>query len=245
MHGPGAAPVLYQNLAILIQDQHNADSVFVAVDKETGEVVWQKKRDRNPCWSTPMIVRVGDHDELLYNGSHQIIGYDPATGEELWRVNGSSRESVPNLVIGGGWIFSASGRNGPYLAIRPGGQGDVTASHVVWKTRQGGAHVPSPVYCDGHLFAVNDVGIAACLDAKTGRIVWQQRLAGRFTTSPLLAGDTLIATNEEGKTYLIKAADGFELLSENDLAETVYASPALLEGKLYFRTAENVICIGE
>ena len=141
--------------------------------------------------------------------------------------------------------LSASGRNGPYIAIRPGGKGDITDSHVVWKTKQGGAHVPSPVYYDGHLFAINDVGIAACLDAKTGRTVWQQRLAGRFTMSPLLAGDTLIATNEDGKTYLIKAADSFELLGENDLAETVYASPALLDGKLYFRTAENVICIGE
>lgn len=245
MHGPGVAPVLYQNLVILIQDQHNADSVFVAVNKQTGEIVWRKKRDRNPCWSTPMVVRVGDHDELLYNGSNWVTGYDPATGEELWRVNGSSGESVPNLIIGGGWIFSASGRNGPYIAIRPGGQGDITASHVIWKTKQGGAHVPSPVYYEGHLYAVNDVGIAACLEATTGRTVWQERLAGRFTMSPVLAGDTLIATNEDGKTYLIKAADAFELLGENDLAETVYASPALLDGKLFFRTAENVICIGE
>lgn len=245
MHGPGTAPVMCQNLVILVQDQTNADSVFVAVDKETGGIVWRQKRDRNPCWSTPTVVRVGDHDELLYNGSHAVVGYDPATGEELWRVSGSSREAVPNLVIGGGWIFSASGRNGPYIAIRPGGRGDITESHVVWKTRQGGAHVPTPVYHDGRLFAVNDVGIAACLDAKTGRTIWQQRLAGRFTTSPVLAGETLIATNEDGKTYLIKAADEFLLEGENDLAETVYASPALLDGRLYFRTAENVICIGE
>jgi len=245
VHGPGSAPVLYQDLVILIQDQTGSESVFVAVDKRTGEIAWRQKRERSPCWSTPMLVRAGDRDELLFNGSNTVISYNPLTGEELWRVAGSSGESVPNLVIGGGWIFSASGRNGPYLAIRPGGQGDVTASHVVWKTKQGGAHVPSPVYYDGHLFAMNDVGIAACLDAKTGKTVWQQRLAGRFTASPVLAGDTLIATNEDGKTYLVRAANKFELLGENDLAETVYASPALVDGRLYFRTAENMICIGE
>lgn len=245
MHGPGSAPVLYQDLVILIQDQHNADSVFVAVNKRTGEIAWKKPRERQPCWSTPLVVRVGDHDELLFNGSNQVIGYDPATGEQLWRVNGSSIESVPSLVLGGGWIFSASGRNGPYIAIRPGGQGDITMTHVVWATKQGGAHVPSPVYYEGRLFAVNDVGIAACLDAKTGRTVWQERLAGRFTTSPVLAGDVLIATNEDGTTYLLRAGDEFELLGENDLAETVYASPALLDGKLYFRSAEHVLCVAE
>lgn len=245
VHGPGSAPVLYQNLVILIQDQTGSDSVFVAVDKETGQIAWRQKRDRSPCWSTPMLVRAGDRDELLFNGSNSVIGYNPATGDELWRVDGSSIESVPNLVIGGGMIYSASGRNGPYIAIRPGGDGNITKSHIAWKTKQGGAHVPSPVYHDGRLFAINDVGIAACLDAKTGKTVWQERLGGRFTTSPVLAGDTILATNEDGKTYLFRAAGEFELLGENDLAETIYASPALVDGKLYFRTAENVISVGE
>lgn len=245
MHGPGASPILYRDKVILVQDQIGGESVFVALDKATGEEKWRKERPKAMCWSTPIVVHAGQKDELLYNGSHNLIGYDPDSGEERWRFTGVSRESIPMPVLGGGLIYSFSGRNGPIHAIRPGGQGDVTTSHAVWSLPRGGPHVPTPIWVAGRLFWVNDLGIASCLDAVTGKTLWQKRLSGRFSTSMLSAGDKLLVTNEEGATYILRAADQFEQLAVNDLAEYTLATPAILGGRIYFRTSENLICVGE
>lgn len=245
MHGPGTTPVIYHDRIIFIQDQTVGESVFVALNKEDGRLLWKQKRPSGACWSTPLVVRSGDRDELLYNGSHFFAAYSPETGKELWRCAGPSRESVPMPAVGGGLIYSTSGRNGPMLAIRPGGTGDVTATHTVWSVPRGGPHVPTPCYVQGRLFQVNDVGVATCLEATTGKLIWQQRLPGRFSMSVLSAGDRLLATSESGATYILRAADRFEQLAVNDLGETTLATPALLGGRIYFRTAEHLICIGE
>ncbi|HTN00854.1 MAG TPA: PQQ-binding-like beta-propeller repeat protein, partial [Planctomycetaceae bacterium] len=121
MHGPGTTPVLYGDLVIVVQDQTKGTSLFAAYDKRTGEKRWQHERKNQPGWSSPVLLRVGSRDELIYNGVHVVHGYDPATGEELWRVNGSSEEAIPMIVSGGGLLYSSSGRNGPIFAIRPGG----------------------------------------------------------------------------------------------------------------------------
>ncbi len=245
MHGPGTSPVMYKNKVIFIQYQNRGQSQFVAFDKNTGDELWHPERPHRTCWSTPVVLRVGDHDELVYNGSHQVVGYNPETGEELWQVSGSTAESIPTIVVGGGLIFSASGRNGPTMAIRPGGSGDVTETHVVWQNRRGAPHVPSPVYYRERLYFVNDTGIVTCLNAMTGRTLWQKRLRGRFSMSPIEADGKLILTNEVGNTYILEAGDEFSLLAENDLAEPILATPALLGGRLYFRARSELICVGQ
>ncbi len=244
MHGPGTSPVLYGDKVILIQDQNSGESVFVALDKHDGHVVWRQPRPAAMCWSTPLVVRAGQRDELLYNGSNFFAAYDPNTGAELWRIAGASRESIPMPAIGGGRIYSVSGRNGPMLALKPGGNGDVTDSHTLWSVPRGGPHVPTPVYVDGRLFMVNDMGIASCRNAVTGELVWQERLSGRFSMSMLTAGDKLIATSETGTTHILKASDKFEELAVNELNETILATPAIVRGRIYFRTSDKLFCIG-
>jgi len=244
-HGPGTSPVLYKDLVILIQDQNRGTSLCAAFDKRTGEERWRRERKSTMCWTSPVLLRVDDRDELVYSGSHAVISYDPATGDELWRVAGPSNEAVPMIATGGGLLFSTSGRNGPTLAIRPGGRGDVTETHLVWKNETGGPHVPSPAYHDGHLYLAGDTGILACLEAATGKTLYQQRLRGRFTMSPLVVGDTLLLVNEDGLCSLIKAGSSFELAAEHDLKEPVLATPAVLDGRIYFRTRDHLLCIGE
>ncbi|NOR74214.1 MAG: PQQ-binding-like beta-propeller repeat protein [Draconibacterium sp.] len=133
MHGPGTNPILYKDKVILIQDQNNAESVFIALNKQTGEIIWTQKRESVMGWSSPIIVRIEDHDELVYNGSYNVKGYNPDTGAEIWTLNGSTKEAVPIIVSGGGLFFSASGRNGAIMAIRPGGKGNITDTHLFWK----------------------------------------------------------------------------------------------------------------
>ncbi|MBM4075644.1 MAG: hypothetical protein FJ267_08375, partial [Planctomycetes bacterium] len=131
-HGPGASPILYRDKVIFIQDQSKGKSACIALKKETGEIAWEIERPNSNCWTTPVIVRVGDRVELIHNGSSHVTSYDPDTGNKLWSVQGSSIESIPTIVVGGGLIFSVSGRNGPTMAIRPGGEGDATRTHRLW-----------------------------------------------------------------------------------------------------------------
>ena len=245
MHGPGSTPVLYQDLVIVIQEQNVGTSLCAAFDKRTGKQIWRKPRPNSMGWSSPMVLRVGNRDELIYNGSNQVVSYDPRTGDELWRASGTSIEAIPMIVSGGGRLYSFSGRNGPMFALKPGGHGDITDSHVLWRHERGGPHVPTPAYHDGRLYVISDTGILACVDAATGDLVSQKRLRGRFSMSPLIAGDKLLLLNEDGMTYVVRADKEMQVVRQNDLGETTLATPAVVGGRIYFRTADHLICVGE
>jgi outer membrane protein assembly factor BamB len=243
-HGTGSSPLLYQDLVILAQDQNQADSVFLALDKRSGKLVWRGERSRAMTWSTPVIVHVGDHDELIMAGGETVKGYDPRTGREQWSLDGPTREVIPVIVVGKDLIYSASGRNGPTISLRPGGTGDVTDSHLAWRTVRGGPHVPSPVLVNGRLYTANDTGVLTCLDAATGRLVYQERVNDRFSASPVSAGGLIYCAAESGVTYVIRAGDRFDVVARNDLGSPILASPAAVDGTLIVRTQDELICIG-
>jgi outer membrane protein assembly factor BamB len=243
-HGTGSSPLLYKDLVILSQDQNQADSIFLAVDKRTGKKVWEAKRDRAMTWTTPVVARVGDHDELVIAGAETVRGYDPASGKELWSLRGPTHEVIPAIVIGKDLLYCASGRNGPTLGLRPGGKGDVTATHLVWRAVRGGPHVPTPALVKGRLYTANDTGMLSCLDAATGKLIYQERLEDQFSASPVIAGDLLYFPAESGITYVVRAGATVEILARNDLGAPILASPAVADGRLYLRTAEELVCIG-
>lgn len=240
--GSGASPLLYENLVILIHDQNRAPSLAVALDKVTGEVVWSTERSQAMGWATPVVVRLADRDELLYAGGETLSAYDPRKGTLLWSLEGPTKEVVPTVVIGKHLIYSASGRQGPTLAVRPGGSGDVTDSHLVWTAVRGGPHVPTPVYVDGKLFVVNDFGITTCVDATTGEFLWQQRIRDKFSASGVLVGDTILFPSETGVTYLIRASAKYELIGQNTLPDPILASPAAIDGRIYLRSGKTLYC---
>lgn len=245
MHGPGSTPIIYQHLVILIQDQNEGESLCVALNKATGAIEWKKPRKNSMGWSSPVVMRIGERDELIFNGSNEVVAYDPMTGDELWKASGTSIESIPMIVSGGGLLYSASGRNGPIFALRPGGNGDVSESHVVWRLERGGPHVPTPAYYEQRLYIVSDTGVLSCLDAASGEMLAQKRLRGRFSASPFIVGERLYVLNEEGITSIFSCDANLSPLGQNDLRDTTYATPAVLDGRLYFRTAQKLICIGE
>ena len=243
-HGTGSSPLLYRDSVIFVHDQNQTESVFVALDKRTGKLLWKQPRPKAMTWSTPVVVRVGDHDELVFAGAETVKGYDPATGQELWSLNGPTIEVVPTIVVGPDMLYSASGRNGPTLALRPGGKGDVTDSHLVWRAVRGGPHVPSPMLLGGRLYTVNDTGVAQCLDAKTGKLLWHERIDDLFSASPVEAGGLLYFPAESGITYVLRAGDKFDLVATNDLGAGILASPAVVEGRIFLRTQDELVCIG-
>ena len=157
---------------------------------------------------------------------------------------------IPTPVVGHGLVFCSSGRAGPTLAIRPGGKGDVTNTHVAWQSPRGSPFVPSPLLLGDYLYLVNDMtSIATSLEATTGKVMWQGRLgqAARegFSASPVAADGKIFFTNDEGETFVVGSGTTFELLHVNRLNAGVLASPALVDGKWYFRTDRELLAIGK
>ena len=247
--GTAGSPLLYKDRVILYQDQQRADSFIAAFDAATGKPLWRTRRNASVGWGTPVAVRAGNRDEIIVNGQYAVVSYDPNDGRELWRVSGTTMEVIPTVVVGHGLLYSSSGRAGPTLAIRPGGQGDVTSTHVAWSTPRGSPFVPSPILLGDQLYMVNDMtSIASSFDARSGKTVWQDRLgvAQRegFSASPVAVDGKIFFTNDMGETFVLRAGPAFTLLHINNIGETTLASPALVDGRWYIRTANNLIAIG-
>jgi outer membrane protein assembly factor BamB len=251
-HGPAGSPVLYKDRVFLYQDHQGSSGqqAFVAAfDASTGKTIWETPRTETVGWGTPVVVSVGGRDELVINSQRRVAAYDTATGRELWTVRGMTFEVIPTPVVGENLVFASSGRAGPTYAIRPGGRGDVTGTHVAWSSPKGSPFVPSGLVHDGLLYLINDMqSILTVFEAKTGELVYQGRLgvARRegFSVSPVVVNGEVFLTNDDGETFVVKAGRAFELLRTNTLGERTLASPALVDGVWYWRTATSLLAIG-
>ncbi len=250
-HGPAGSPVLYKDRLFIYQDHKGSSGqqAFVAAfDAKTGKVIWQTSRTETVGWGTPVVINTGTRDELIVNSQRRVAAYDPQSGKELWTVRGMTFEVIPTPVVGDGLVFTSSGRAGPTLAIRPGGSGDVTDTHVVWSTPKGSPFVPSGAVHDGLLYLVNDMqSILTVYETKSGTLVYQGRMgvAQRegFSASPVVVNNELYFTNDDGETFVVKAGRQFNLMHTNSLGERTLASPALVDGIWYWRTAGHLVAI--
>jgi outer membrane protein assembly factor BamB len=247
-HGTAGSPLLYKDRLILYQDQ-SRDSFIAAFDTRTGKTLWSTPREADVGWGTPIAVHVVDHDEIIVNGQLKVQAYNPDTGAELWSCRGTTYEVIPTPVVGYGMVFCSSGRAGPTLAIRPGGKGDVTRSHLAWTSPRGSPFVPSPILYGEHLYMVNDMqSVVTSFEATTGKVMWQNRLGASrregFSASPVAVDGKVFFTNDEGETFVLKAGPTFELLRTNRLGEGTLATPALVDGRWYIRTQRNLFAIG-
>lgn len=246
-HGYGASPVLYKSLVIVSGDSLK-DCFLAALDTASGKVVWWAKRKasgRNGDYGTPIVATLNGRPQLILTGMGEVSSYDPETGKRLWWCAGPSEVTGCTPACSDTLVFATGGfpeKN--ILAIRADGHGDVTDSHIVWRSRSGVSYVPSPLYHDGRLYIVNDSGVATCFDARSGKQVWQDRIAGAFTASPVLVGDLLYATNESGRTYLLKTGPKFAVAGTNDVGERVLATPAVCGGQVFLRGERHLFCIG-
>jgi outer membrane protein assembly factor BamB len=201
-------------------------------------------KGREKSVSPPLEGGVKGGWELIVNAQDQLRAYDPDSGKLLWHVTGMTGWVTPSPVYGHGLIFATSGKTGPTLAVRPGGRGDVTASHVAWKEENHGPYVCSPLVYGEHLYVHNEQGILSCYQARTGELLYRQRLEGKFIASAVAGDGKVYLTNETGTTHVVRAGARFELLARNALGEASLASPAVANGEIFLRTERHLYCIG-
>jgi outer membrane protein assembly factor BamB len=256
--GAGSSPLIFRDLLVLHFDGSDRQYV-VALDKHTGKTVWKTDRsvdfhDRDPdtgrpktdgdfrkAFSTPAIAPVHGKPVLVSLGSMALYGYEPETGKELWRVESiGSHSGSARPVVGQGLVYSMIGYTAGLWAVRPDGRGVVTSSHVLWKYNTSSPKRSSALLAGGRLFLVDAVGVAACLDAKTGRIVWKERLGGNYSASPICAGGRIYFFDESGRATVIEASDAYRVLAKNRLDDGFMASPAVSGNALFLRTTKAV-----
>ena len=238
-HGAGGSPIVYGDLLIFSCD--GSDAAFVvALDKRTGKTRWRTNR-RQPAdqaYTTPLVIKVGDRDQIVSVGAFRAAAYDPESGKEIWRVSyADGFSNVPRPVFGHGLVYITTGFQQPSLiAVRPDGTGDVTKTHIAWTVSRGAPLTPSPLLVGDELYIVSDNGIASCLDAVSGAVRWQMRLGGTYSASPLFADGRIYFPGENGSTTVILPGREFRRAATNPLEGALLASIAVSAGSLYVRS---------
>jgi outer membrane protein assembly factor BamB len=247
--GAGSSPILYENLLVVAYDGFDLNYV-VAFDKLTGKTVWQRDRniayenddgDQHKAYCTARVVEIDGKPQLVYPSAGATIAYEPRTGEEIWRVNHGGMNAASRPLYGDGRFYLSTADGGFKLfALRAGGSGDITDTHVEWKCKEGAPSRSSQLLIGNRIFMVHDRGVATCLDTSTGKPVWQKRLGGDFSASPLYAEGRIYYCSQDGRTFVLAAADEFTLLATNTLDDGFMASPAVYDKALFLRTEANL-----
>ncbi|MGI9468385.1 MAG: PQQ-binding-like beta-propeller repeat protein [Rubripirellula sp.] len=240
--GVGASPIIFKETVIQNCDAEG-DSYLIALDRKTGNEVWRTPREAKPRggWSTPIVIDANGQSELILNGEFGVASYDPNTGEPLWTCSGFNGRGTPVPVWGHGLLYVVNGKSGDVYAVRPGGRGDVTETHMAWHTdRRGGRDLPSPILVGECLVAISMSGIATGYDAHTGEELWKERLGGNYSGSPIAAGGRIYALAEDGSVVVLQPGKKFELIAKNSVGEGVgevfRSSPGVIANDLLIRS---------
>jgi outer membrane protein assembly factor BamB len=245
-HGYCSSPVLFEDL-LIVNGDHDGNSYIVALRQADGGTVWKTPREhKTRSYVTPIIRTFGGPPQLILSGSKSVCGYDPRTGKMIWNIDGPTEQFVASMVDDGKLLFMTCGFPERHiLAIKPGGSGNVTDSHIAWRTKENASYVPSPVICGEYFVLVADDGIASCFRAADGERLWRQRLGQGHSASLLTAGGLVYFTSDRGKTTVVRPGPEFDEVAVNELKEDSFASPAVSGGKLFIRTVGHLYCIGK
>jgi outer membrane protein assembly factor BamB len=246
IHGYCSSPILWKD-SVIINGDHDGEAYIVALDKASGKTVWKTPRpNKTRSYCTPIVRHIDGRDQMIMSGSISVASFDPNSGKQHWVIDGPTEQFVASLVYNGDLLFMTCGFPERHmLAIRPDGHGNVTDTHVAWRTKVAPSYVPSPVAIDKYFVVVSDEGVATAWEAATGREVWLERFRGKHWASLVTVEGLIHITSERGITRIVRPGERFEIVATNDLGESVYASPVISSGKLYLRGDKHLFCIAD
>jgi outer membrane protein assembly factor BamB len=249
VNGYSCSPVLFKDKVVINAD-HDGTGYLVALNRNSGEISWKADRDNEVSlgsFVTPLIREIGDRTQMVLSGNGCVASLDPNDGSRHWFIDGPTVQFVASPVYDGNLLFLSGGHpKKEFLAIRPDGHGNVTESHIAWRTGKGCPMTPSPIVVSDRVIMVNDDGIASCLDADTGERQWMERLGTKHFASPVSAGGLVYLVGVDGVTRVIRPGPTYELVAENrvgDVGQECYASPAVSDGRIFLRVPGYLFCI--
>ena len=196
-------------------------------------------------FSTPVLTQHEGRDQLILTGSSQTVGLDPATGQLIWNAAGPSEKFVCTPSVGHGMVFSFGGSpEKKSLAVKLGGTGDITETHIAWRNERTMPYVPTPLLLGDYLHVINDLGVYTCLDPISGNVLHTARALGTTYSSPISVAGRIYMFEDSGQCTIVENRPGFHVLAKNELGEEVYSTPAAADGRLFVRTTAALVCIG-
>lgn len=248
--GEGSSAALAGNALIVVMD-HEGDSAIYALNKETGDIIWQKSRDEATSWATPLPIEVNGKLQVVTNATNLTRSYDIENGDIIWHCSGQTRNVVPTPVTGFGKVFCISGFRGSALkVIELGRTGDLSGTDAIsWQVDRDTPYVPSPLlYGDKIYFLSGNKPILSCYQAQTGKpnfVAQSLDGASGFYASPVGAADRVYLASQNGITLVIKHSDTYEVLASNKLDDRFDASPAIVGNELILKGKEYIYCIAQ
>ena len=247
VYGYASSLEMYENLVIVQFDQGYGDedkSRVFAFEGATGNLAWEAKRSVPNSWTSPVVVYVNDEPQLITVADPYVIAYNPADGTEVWRAECVAGDVAPSPIYAGGYVFAIE----PYsqlVAIKPGGEGDVSETHIAWRMEEGAPDIVSPLSDGEVIYMLESEGYITCYDVTDGKLLFEQDTRESLRASPSLVGDRIYIISEEGKTHILEAGAEYKELGACELGEKVRASPAFADGRMYIRGLSNLYCISE
>ena len=246
-HGYSCSPALFED-KVFINGSSQGDPFVVALSKTDGKIIWKVLHENSThSFSTPIFREMAGKMQMIFLGNKEVASYNPDDGTKYWFVEGPSEDFTASPVYNektGLVIISSAWPQRYLLAIKPDGTGNVTKSHVVWRSREGAFYVPSPVCTDDYLFSTMTNGRVYCIEIATGRILWTEDM-GKQYSSAVLADGLVYMPNDEGLITVIKPGPAFDAIARNPIGERMNASPAISDGKIYLRGYKHLFCIGK
>lgn len=246
MHGFCSSPLLYED-KVIVNGDHDGDSYLVALSRRDGRTIWKTPREnRTRSYCVPLIRHLGGRRQMVLSGDQCVASYDPDNGTRHWIIDGPTEQFVASPVYSAkeDLLFITGGYPDHHiLAIKPDGRGNVTRTHIAWRTNRGAAYVPSPIVEGDYFLIVSDSGVAHCFTARTGRLNWQERV-GSHHASLVSANGLVYFLSDDGVARIVRPGPEYVEVSRNELGEGCFASPAISQGRLFVRGERNLFCIG-
>lgn len=256
LHGLSASPLLVGDQLVMPFDGNSredrrigwkepwGEAVLLSLDTATGKTRWRGERGASRVAHVSPIL-IEDGKQIVSAAGDCVQGFDAQSGKRIWTVYSQGEGVTPSPVVGEGLIFTSSGFEAPTIrAIRPGGQGDVTESHIEWEQKRGVPAMVSFLHVRPWLYSITRDNILYCMTAATGEILWQRRLKGTYSASPILADGKIYISSEDGVTLVLRPGPKYDEVAVNELDDPILASMAVSDGHLYVRTAKNLFCLG-
>ena len=260
--GNAASPVIHDNLC-LFNFGPGERTFLIAVSLKDGSTVWQHDEPGGSSgipkeggtrgkwvgsWATPVFIEAKTGPQLLMTFPNRVVAFDPAEGHELWDCKGLNPLVYTSPIYGDGIVVAMGGFSGTAMGVRAGGKGDVTKTHQLWTRPREKQRIGSGVMVNGHVYILNEDGIAQCIEARKGKVVWEERLRGpggngKSWSSMVAVGDKLYAINQSGDAFILRAAPRYQLLAVNSLGEMTQSSMAFSNGEVFVRTYKSLWCI--